>query len=67
MAPSVTVRYSDGNIFVGTLIDNKKNGYGIFYWANGTRYEGCWKDGVMCGVGKLYREDIETVGEWKDN
>ncbi len=33
------------------LIDDKKEGHGIFYWPDGRRYDGQWSDGKQHGVG----------------
>ena len=33
------------------------NGYGVFTWSNGKRYEGYWKDDKKDGQGILYSPD----------
>lgn len=33
----------DGETYVGNFKDNMKNGFGVFTWNNGVRYEGEWK------------------------
>ena len=44
-----------------------KNGYGIFSWANGERYEGYFKDGQANGQGtREYVHGDKYVGEYKD-
>lgn len=57
-----TMTYArSGNSFSGTWIAGKRDGEGILTWANGTQYDGGWKDDVMSGVGTLTRAD----GSWK--
>jgi hypothetical protein len=38
MDPNVKIKYANGNSFDGTIINHKKNGYGVFYWADGRKY-----------------------------
>ncbi len=33
------------NLFIGDYIEDKKEGYGEFYWQDGKIYKGNWKDG----------------------
>ena len=37
-----TIRYPNGNIYEGDVLDGKKHGYGVFVFSNGQRYEGYW-------------------------
>ena len=34
--------WKDGKSYKGEYADDKKNGYGVFTWASGKRYEGFW-------------------------
>jgi hypothetical protein len=34
--------WKDGKSYKGEYADDKKNGYGVFTWASGKRYEGYW-------------------------
>ncbi|MFM7857890.1 MAG: hypothetical protein ACKO96_39705 [Flammeovirgaceae bacterium] len=34
--------------------DNARHGYGVFYLANGEKYEGEWKDSKKNGFGTFY-------------
>ena len=43
--------------YTGDMENNKKHGWGIQHWPDGSRYEGNWKDDVACGFGKLYHAD----------
>ena len=42
--------YPEGK-YEGTIIDNKREGKGIFYYNNGARYEGNWKNNLKEGKG----------------
>jgi len=33
------------------------HGFGVFRWKNGARYEGDWREGYACGIGKYYYPD----------
>jgi len=33
------------NIVIGQYVEDKKEGYGAFKWADGRAYKGHWKDG----------------------
>ena len=39
---------------MGAYFDDLKHGYGKFYWANGTYWEGNWNYGNMHGLGIIY-------------
>jgi len=45
------------------------NGKGVYYYANGNRYDGDWKDDKKNGKGIYYFADgtIEFDGNWIDN
>ena len=34
---------------------NKIQGYGVYYWPNGEKYEGHWHNFHMHGEGKIYK------------
>ncbi len=43
------------------------NGYGRYTWANGSFYEGGWKNDVRHGVGKFTGTDGKTVAQvWNE-
>lgn len=46
-------------------MDDKKHGYGEFYWPDGRSYRGYWSDGKQHGRG-IYRgsNGQEREGEW---
>lgn len=52
------------NITVGCFSGNCQNGIGEFHWANGSSWEGNFKDGTPIGKGKfIYTKDSFYVGE----
>ncbi|MEM6718201.1 MAG: glycosyltransferase family 39 protein [Bacteroidota bacterium] len=49
----------------GNWKDDKRNGFGIYVWEDGQKYEGNWKDDVRHGKGTLSFENGETLeGTW---
>lgn len=44
----------------------KRNGRGTFWWADGSWYEGQFRDGVQSGYGVLHRDGghVEYEGSW---
>lgn len=53
--------YSDG-YYIGDLsADGKRHGNGTFYWTNGDRYEGEYRNDKPDGYGKIYYAD----GRWE--
>jgi hypothetical protein len=41
-------------------------GYGIFYWIDGSRYEGYWNHSKKHGEGKITQKDGQvTEGLWE--
>lgn len=45
--------YSDGAIYEGEWINNKRGGKGTMAFRTGARYQGTWKDDLMHGNGVL--------------
>ncbi len=37
--------FKNGNKYIGEYKSDKKDGEGTFYWRDGRRYKGGWKDG----------------------
>ncbi|MEM6685721.1 MAG: hypothetical protein AAF617_08045, partial [Bacteroidota bacterium] len=49
----------------GDWKDEKRNGFGIYVWEDGQKYEGNWQDNVRHGKGKLSFKNGETLeGIW---
>lgn len=49
--------FPDGGIYSGDVVNGKQEGNGREETATGDRYDGEWKGGIKCGVGKY---------KWKD-
>ena len=45
--------YSNGNIYDGSWIDGKHNGYGKYIYTNGNIYEGNFEENKINGYGKI--------------
>jgi len=43
-----TMKYSNGNIYEGQLLNGKRSGNGKMYFENGDIYTGMWKSDQMC-------------------
>jgi hypothetical protein len=54
--------------YEGMFANNKKNGYGIMVWEDGTKYEGNFLDNDFEGKGVYYWKDKRKYeGDWKRN
>ena len=50
--------YSNNESFNGYLLNNKKEGYGVYTWLNGSSYKGMWSNDLYHGYGILdYRDN----------
>ena len=59
--------YSDGSVYEGKFLENKKNGVGIYTWGEGGKcYIGEWKNDLMDGNGKFLDGDKLIIGIWKE-
>ena len=65
------IPYFNGDIYEGQVLNDKKDGEGVYYCANKEKrtnyeYHGMWREGVREGHGKCYyyNEDL-YVGDWK--
>lgn len=55
-------------IYYGEFKDDFKEGFGLQYYSNGTKFEGEWKSNQRNGYGTIYFEDKEKfIGEFLDN
>jgi len=57
------------NLFSNSCIKGDcKNGYGVYVYSSGMRYEGEWKHGKRHGKGTLlYPDGSRYTGEWRNN
>lgn len=67
----VRVEYSNGNVYLGTLVNGEPHGSGRMDYADNDDdilyYEGEWKNGKHEGSGKkVWMDDMWYNGEWKD-
>ncbi|MFZ5601311.1 MAG: hypothetical protein ACOY7J_02565, partial [Pseudomonadota bacterium] len=55
----------DGSRYSGDLVNGKKEGQGLYVWANGDTYEGQWQNDVMSGDG-LFKDAQGRIykGKW---
>ena len=66
-----TVEEKNGNKYIGEIKDNKKDGYGIYYFYNSDEYEryaGFWKDDKKYSKGTMfYKNGSIYIGYWKND
>ena len=61
------VRYINGR-YVGQLVNELREGKGVYYFNNGDKYEGEWKKNNVDGKGIYYYDTGDIYkGEWKNN
>jgi hypothetical protein len=53
--------------YEGQFLKGMPNGKGIYKWANGTYFEGQWKNGLKEGFGKMVYKDSSVTGYWKND
>jgi len=53
-------------MFSGQYADDQKQGFGVFTWKDGRRFEGFWHQGKQHGYGVMYRPNGEILkcGIW---
>ena len=68
---NTTIFEKNGDKYLGEIKDNKKNGYGIFYFENNEeyeRYEGYWKDDKKYSKGTMfYKNGSIYIGDWNND
>lgn len=56
-----------GDVYEGDICYGSREGYGVYTWAKGTRYEGEWQDDDINGNGTMYYSDGKRYeGEWEN-
>ena len=59
--------WKDGKKYAGYYVNDKKDGFGIYFWSNPLRvYIGFWKDGKQDGIGKYINHKGTKFGKWKN-
>ena len=51
------VPFQTQNRYVGDFVDGQREGHGTYYYADGTVYEGNWKQNLKHGEGCIYHPD----------
>lgn len=62
----VTMRYANGDQYMGEIFMNRRHGFGIYYYANGDIWYGPYENDMRNGYGVLFTEtDGILLGEWR--
>jgi hypothetical protein len=57
--------WKDGKRYKGFYLNDKKEGFGIYYWCEPSRiYIGFWKNGRQDGLGKYLSSKHSKWGKW---
>jgi hypothetical protein len=63
---NITKEYDNGR-YIGNIVNNKREGIGVFFYTEGKRYEGEWKDDKINGRGiMVYKIGDKYDGYFKD-
>ena len=59
-------RWKDGKKYFGSYKEDKKEGFGIYFWREPQIkvYIGFWKNGKHDGIGKYLTKDKARIGLW---
>ena len=58
-------RMAEDKKYIGFYKEDKREGFGIYYWPNNGIFIGLWKEGKQNGVGKYIKDDLVKYGIWK--
>lgn len=62
-----TIRYADGSVYTGEVVNGKRHGKGRLTWPSGDTYEGDFTNDIIHGKGKYtYADGTAFEGEWRD-
>ena len=58
--------WADGRSYYGQYENDKKQGYGEYYWADSSlkAYKGQWADGRQHGNGAYFNHSEIKIGNW---
>ena len=60
-----SLKFDNGTIYEGEVLNGKREGYGVCKWEDGSKYEGNWKDDKANGMGKMIHANGDIYeGEW---
>lgn len=60
--------FPNGHSYVGTWLDGRMHGEGLYIWQDGSEYKGDFNNGVMCGRGeKRWPDGRCYCGTWKQD
>jgi len=57
---------SPAGTYEGRFAKGMKDGFGVFTWSDGKKFEGNYKDDKKCGYGEYYESDGTPIykGQW---
>ena len=65
---NVTLKFNNGDKYIGEYLNNKKEGYGILFYNNGNKYKGEFKNDLKNGHGIFnYKNGEKYDGEYKND
>ena len=65
---NMKIKQYDNGEYKGEIVDDKREGYGEFYYKNGDIYKGQWKNDHRNGNGTfIYKCGHKYEGEWKND
>ena len=60
--------YKLGTKYKGSHLNDKREGFGTYYYAGGNKYVGDWKDNKKSGEGKMYAKGrLLYTAQWEGN
>ncbi len=62
----VSMRYNNGDQYVGEVYQRKRHGFGIYYYANGDFWFGEYNNDIRSGFGAMFHvEGNIEIGQWE--